>query len=408
MQGFFGPENMRPCPADGTLAFGLTVHSGSSSTSSSSTNTLCDTLKPSALSPTPRDGLADITLQMQNLLLAPPQPQQKAFVPSPEPTPEMLEALFGTRARTPPVVLPPASQAAARRMLLGPPDEDIDAGDAGEPIFCSAFVEEVYDGLRAREAADAVDPDYLERVQTPGSGVTARTRALLVNWMMEVCLKFKLASETLYLSVGLVDRYLARRAARRDTLQLLGITAMFVAAKFEEIYPPLLDDFVYISADTYTADEIIVCERDLLAAVQWNLTAPFSLLFLRRFSKACGCDALLHTMGKYLLEHALLSAAVLRYAPSLQAAAAVYLARVLLGVRGPAWPRTVRHYSAYTEAEVLPCAQTLATLLTTSDPKLRFVVQKYSSPKLGSVARTASLSAVAATEVLKQRLLAIQ
>lgn len=399
MQGFFSSENVLPQPAYSTLASGLAAPR-------------CEPLKPSAPSPAPRDGLADITTQMQNLFLAPlpaqqPPPRQ-AFVLSPEPTPEMLTALFGPRPRTPPAVLPPASQPAARRALLGPPDEDIDAGDAGEPIFCSAFVEEVYDGLRAREAVDTVDPEYMQRVQPPGSGVTARTRALLVNWMMEVCLKFKLASETLYLSVALVDRYLARRATRRDTLQLLGITAMFVAAKFEEIYPPLLDDFVYISADTYTADEIIVCERDLLAAVQWNLTPPFSLFFLRRFSKACGCDALLHTMGKYLLEHALLSVAMLRYAPSLQAAAAVYLGRVLLGVPGPAWPRTVRHYSAYTEAEVLPCAQTLVELVTTSDPKLRFVVQKYSSPKLGSVARTAALSAVAAAEILQQRLLAIQ
>lgn len=407
MQSFFGSENAFPLSAYSTLA------PTPAEKSSASTSTLCEPLKPSIPDPAPRDGLADITQQMQNMflgssLLPQPQlqPQMQPLVPSPKP--ENLATLFCGRQRPLPVALPPPSQAAARRALLGPPDEDIDADDADEPIFCSAFVEEVYDGLRAREAADAVDADYLARVQAPGSGVTARTRALLVSWMMEVCLRFRLASETLYLSVALVDRYLARRAARRDTLQLLGVTAMFVAAKFEEVYPPPLDDFVYASADAFAPADIVACERDLLAAVRWNLTPPVPLLFLRRFSKAAGGDALLHTMGKYLLERALLSVAALRHAPSLQAAGAVYLARVLLGAPGPAWPRTLRHHSAYTEAEVLPCAQTLVALLTAPDPKLRFVVQKYSSPRLGAVAQTAASRAVAASQILQHRLLYLE
>jgi len=287
-------------------------------------------------------------------------------------------------------VLPPPRMSAKRREMLEKPEYDIDEEDKNEPMFCVDYVMEVYDNLREREKEVAIDPDYLKTVQKPENGITPRARSTLINWMMEVCVEFKVTSETLYLSVGLVDRYLSKCVVTRDILQLVGITAMFIAAKFEELDPPPVDDFVYVSADSFSAEQIINLERKMLQAIRWNLTSPFSLYFLRRYSKASGCDTIQHVMGKYILEKALLSYDMLKYPPSLQAAAAVYLARILLEMPGPSWPRTVQYYSSYVENEVLPVAAALNSLLSVTDPKLNFVVQKYRSSKLDSVASLAA------------------
>ena len=317
-------------------------------------------------------------------------------------TPVLESSSADAAAEAVPQQLPPAQEAQRRREAMRSEVVDIDSMDATDPIFCASFALEAHDIMRAREHELALAADYLERHAAPAAEraagkpeasagtrapvTNARSRALLVNWMMEICHKFRLVSETLYLSVNLMDRYLSVCACPRDELQLLAVTALFVAAKFEEVSPPVLDDFAYISADRYTTQQIIDFERDLLRAVEWRLTAPCPLLFLRRYSKAAGCDAALHTVGKYLLERALLSSTMLRYPPSLQAAAAVYLAHVLLNRCEPQWTAPLQYHSAYAESEVVPCALELCALLGDNDPKLRFVYQKYGGNRRGTVA----------------------
>jgi len=89
-------------------------------------------------------------------------------------------------------------------------------------------------------------------------------RSILVDWLVEVHLKFKLVQESLYLTVNLIDRYLERRQIHRSKLQLVGVTAMLIACKYEEIYPPIVKDFVYITDNAYTKEEILDMERDML------------------------------------------------------------------------------------------------------------------------------------------------
>jgi hypothetical protein len=58
-------------------------------------------------------------------------------------------------------------------------------------------------------------------------------RAILIDWLIDVHLKFKLLPETLYITVGIIDRYLSLHTVARSKLQLVGITALFVASKYE-------------------------------------------------------------------------------------------------------------------------------------------------------------------------------
>jgi cyclin B len=58
-------------------------------------------------------------------------------------------------------------------------------------------------------------------------------RSLLVDWMVEVQESFELNHETLYLAVKLVDLYLMKVVVSKETLQLIGAAAMFIASKYD-------------------------------------------------------------------------------------------------------------------------------------------------------------------------------
>ena len=101
--------------------------------------------------------------------------------------------------------------------------------------------------------------------------INEKMRAILIDWLIEVHLKFKLLPETLYLTINLLDRYLSLEQVTRQKLQLLGVTSMLIACKYEEIYPPIVKDFVYITDNAYTKEEILVMERRVLEKVDFNL-----------------------------------------------------------------------------------------------------------------------------------------
>ena len=90
-------------------------------------------------------------------------------------------------------------------------------------------------------------------------------RAILVDWLIDVHLKFKLVGETMFLCVNLIDRFLAKVQISRKKLQLVGVTCMFIASKYEEIYPPDLRDFVYVTDKAYTKEEILEMEGRVLS-----------------------------------------------------------------------------------------------------------------------------------------------
>ena len=94
--------------------------------------------------------------------------------------------------------------------------------------------------------------------------INDKMRAILIDWLVEVHLKFKLMPETLYLTVNLIDRFLAIKPVTRKNLQLVGVTAMLIASKYEEIWAPEVRDFVYISDKAYTREQILGMEKLML------------------------------------------------------------------------------------------------------------------------------------------------
>lgn len=104
-------------------------------------------------------------------------------------------------------------------------------------------------------------------------------RMIVVDWLVDVHRKFKMRTDTLFIAVRLMDRYLMINAIKKEVYQLVATACLFIAAKYEEIYPPSLNDFVYICADTYDQQEIIEMESLILVDLDFNLvmTSPFVL-----------------------------------------------------------------------------------------------------------------------------------
>jgi len=259
--------------------------------------------------------------------------------------------------------------------------EDIDQNDYDDPQAVAEYVNEIYEYLMQKEK-DRVDPSYL----SSQPNVTEKMRAILVDWLVEVHRMFKLLPETLFLGVAIIDRYLSMKHITQDVLQLVGITSMLIASKYEEIYAPECNDFVYISDGAYTKQQILQMEQLILNTLNFNITHPSSLHFLRRYSKAGGSDYTLHTVCKYLIEMVLVDVKFLKYPPSLLAASSVYLGRAMTS-KSPLWTPGLHHYSTYSESVVRECAKEMNELLRKSPTlSLKAIRKKYSSPKFGQVA----------------------
>ncbi|KAJ1523943.1 hypothetical protein ONE63_010492 [Megalurothrips usitatus] len=100
-----------------------------------------------------------------------------------------------------------------------------------------------------------------------------RMRSVLLDWLIEVCEVYRLHRETYYLAMDFLDRYLALTANLPKTqLQLIGITCLFIAAKMEEIYPPKIGEFAYVTDGACTESDILAKELAIMKCLEWRLS----------------------------------------------------------------------------------------------------------------------------------------
>eukprot|EP01123_Difflugia_compressa_P012416 TRINITY_DN529_c0_g1_i1.p1 TRINITY_DN529_c0_g1~~TRINITY_DN529_c0_g1_i1.p1 ORF type:complete len:466 (+),score=104.83 TRINITY_DN529_c0_g1_i1:1512-2909(+) len=263
------------------------------------------------------------------------------------------------------------------------PPHDIDSCDKFDAQALVDYLTPIYTYLLEKERHSLLPRHFLSRLQPD---ITDRMRSILVDWLVEVHRMFKLLPETLFLTVYIIDKYLSLERVERDKLQLIGVTAMLVASKYEEIYAPECNDFVYVSDGAYTKKQILEMEGRILNALSFRLTTPLALQFLRRYSKVASSDYNVHSLCKYIIEIALLDCDIHTYPPSIIAAASVYIARKMTG-ESSLWNPTMEHYTSYSETEVVEASQFVNTTLKTikGSTTLKAIEKKYSMVKFGQV-----------------------
>lgn len=211
-------------------------------------------------------------------------------------------------------------------------------------------------------------------------------RAILIDWLIDVHLKFKLAPETLFLAVSLLDRFLSKHQVQREKFQLLGISCLFLASKYEDIYPPDLKECLFVTENSYSKDEFLKLEGEILTAANFQIKNPTPLVFLERFHRILGADRRMYCLARYLIELALIDFKFLRYLPSNIAVSALYLAGKVL--KKPFWSEALCKESRMKEEEVRLCAKELCfSLQNASDSILQGVRRKYSSQEYDGIAK---------------------
>ncbi|XP_069348502.1 G2/mitotic-specific cyclin-B1 isoform X2 [Eulemur rufifrons] len=271
-----------------------------------------------------------------------PKPLEKMPEPQPEPEPEREpepEPIKEEKLSPEPILVDTPSPSPMETSGCAPAEEylcqafsdvilavsDVDAEDGGDPNLCSEYVKDIYAYLRLLEEEQAVRPKYLL-----GQEVTGNMRAILIDWLVQVQMKFRLLQETMYMTVSIIDRFMQNNCVPKKMLQLVGVTAMFIASKYEEMYPPEIGDFAFVTDNTYTKHQIRQMEMKILRALNFSLGRPLPLHFLRRASKIGEVDVEQHTLAKYLMELTMLDYDMVHFPPSQIAAGAFCLALKIL------------------------------------------------------------------------------
>lgn len=194
------------------------------------------------------------------------------------------------------------------------------------PEHLAEYADDVFDHMHKTEDLHLPQYGYMKSQKD----VNEKMRAILVDWLIEVHYKFKLLPETLYITVNIIDRYLELKEIKRQKLQLLGVTAMWIACKYEEIYAPEIKDFVYITDNAYEQKDILTLEYEVLKTLEFNVTTPSAYRFLERYAKLLGVNSKTFNLAWYLIELPLIEYKMLKYKPSMISSAALFLANKVL------------------------------------------------------------------------------
>lgn len=253
--------------------------------------------------------------------------------------------------------------------------DDLDEQDARDPMMVGEYSEEIFKYYHELELQTLADPNYLYLQQD----IRPKMRSILVDWLVEVHMKFRLLPETLFLAINLMDRFLSREKVQVDRLQLLATGALFIAAKFEEVYSPSIKNYAYITDGAYSENDIREAENYMLKSLNFDISYPSPYNFLRRISKADNYDINARTIGKYLLEISAIDHRFIGHVPSVCTAAAMYVARKMVGRNE--WNNNLIHYSGgYREQDFAKECEMLMDYLVSPIVHEEFF-KKYASKK---------------------------
>ncbi|CAI9272230.1 unnamed protein product [Lactuca saligna] len=263
---------------------------------------------------------------------------------------------------------------------------DIDSCDNENELAVVEYVEDLYAHYRRMESCSLVSPDYM----TQQFDINEKMRAILIDWLVEVHHKFDLQHETLFLTVNLIDRFLAKQSVIRKNLQLVGLVAMLLACKYEEVSVPVIDDLVFISDRAYSRSQILETEKLMLNTLEFNMSLPTAYVFMKRFLKAAQSDSKLEQLSFFLIELCLVEYEMLKFPPSFMAAASIYTAQCsLYGVNQ--WSKTCQWHTNYTEDQLLECSKMIVGYHQKAGVgRLTGVYRKYNTSRFGYAAKNES------------------
>ena len=225
------------------------------------------------------------------------------------------------------------------------------------------------------------------------SEINEKMRSILVDWLIDVHFKFGFTDETLFMTVSIIDRYLSVEQITRTNFQLLGITALMIACKHEEIDLPKIDDFIYITDNAYKKNEVIKMEFDVLSKLNFAFLYPSPIKFFEYLSFNFNFEKKQHMMGKYLMESFLLDVKNTKYKPSIISCACAYIVMKFFKMKNYQETYNKKFFvldetkEKFSEHNIKECAKDICLLVDNiNKTNYQACVKKYSKPEQENVA----------------------
>ncbi|KAG2383381.1 hypothetical protein C9374_004718 [Naegleria lovaniensis] len=214
-------------------------------------------------------------------------------------------------------------------LIQKPPKTLDEAHSMRSVIFAKDVESDVLSNMRMNQFKNKPNPNYIGEVQTD---INEQMRCILIDWMNEVASTYRLTPETLFLSVNILDRALSKIAVRRNKLQAVGVTALFISSKFCEISPPPIKEFIYIADHAFGREEILAIEKRILNELEFELCSVQPYDFIEKFLENCGVvdNNIVKYLSYYLCEMQLQNYQVLKYSPVVIASCSIMLALYLI------------------------------------------------------------------------------
>lgn len=262
--------------------------------------------------------------------------------------------------------------------------EDIDVSDLQNEFACAIYAEDVYIYLKEMEVKHRPPHNFMQ-IQTH---INPRLRAYCVDWQVEIHRQLSqtfgrsLQIDTLFLSISILDRFLARKTIALDKLNLVGLGAFYIACKYEETYYPSIDQLLRLVPEAGKKDDVLRIERIILNELRFALGVPTSIIFLKRFAKAAHADSVIGMLSRFISEYSMSSYSLTStYLPSQIAAAATAHALRIVGRPHP-WTATLVRYTGYTHEDLRPCLVEMKEVVKRAPLlKTQAIFRKYSEPK---------------------------
>ena len=217
--------------------------------------------------------------------------------------------------------------------------------------------------------------------------INEQMRAILMDWIVEVHFRFRFREETLFQTVWIIDTYLSKTPITRSRLQLLGMAALLISCKSQEIYYPSLKELVDIADGAYVISELIEMEAHILKVLNFNIMSPTQNDFYVIVAKAFNFDKKQYYLGKYFLESSLLDYQNIKYSSSVIGVSCAYIVMKFFKINNYKCLYSNDIIKENCPEKIIKSASRDICFLVSSlsNSNLRAVINKYSLPQFMNV-----------------------
>jgi len=281
------------------------------------------------------------------------------------------------------------------------PFADIDSKTHKTSTYDPTYAMSFYRSQRERETLYLASlADDGGKIQTE---ITEKMRVILIDWLVSISESHKFGLNTYCLAVHLMDYALTLMPIRRSEFQLLGCTCMWLAAKLEEMCPPMAENLLFVSANCFDANALVQMEQKLVTLLGYKPLIPTRNYFSTRFGRAAGLSDKEQALANYLVEVSLFDASLSSIVASKVAAAALLLAMHMAAAHLPRseavvpqeslWSRSLEHYSGYREEELVELVLQLRALhfYFEENENHKNIIKKWEKPARHRVAHVFAL-----------------